>query len=255
MNSQYFEFNGEKSIDKNFHIVDFGEDYFKQITYGNRAINGEMNKRALSIIEITDQQIEITITVTKLDYKNNLLEWSEKDISELTKWLVLDDFKELRFGNNPDKTYYAMVSDMSELNLDKNNCGFIEITFTTNSNHCWTNKKRFQNRTTNNKSQFEIFGEHTIGKYYYPTLIIKVLDTTPFKLTNLASGQVIKIDKIHKNEVIKIDNLYKIISSNDKTNNIFKNFNREWLYLKRGSNLLSIDGNVEIEIIAQFPIL
>ena len=57
-----------------------------------------------------------------------------------------------------------------------------------------------------------------------------------------------------KNETLIIDNLLCTVECNGE-NAFNKVTNRKWISLEKGKNTISLDGNMTVEIICNFPII
>ena len=94
--------------------------------------------------------------------------------------------------------------------------------------------------------KFEIMNNSNVDDYCYLDVDIKQLGTTPIKITNLSTGENIKINNIELNEEIRVLSDYKEIYSLTNVNkNMFTNieYDKNFLRLKYGNNRMKIEGN------------
>lgn len=107
---------------------------------------------------------------------------------------------------------------------------------------------------TGNVQKVEIFNRSDVSEeYIYPTMTFK---SSGYFNTNCNisiinesddTSREFKFDGVALNAEIAVDNELKIITS-DSTSNLLSKFNRKWLRLKKGKNVLSIRVNGTVKI-------
>lgn len=168
-------------------------------------------------------------------------------------WLYSDEFEELIFTDNPEVVYYAMATEIGELQ-SYGSGALCTIILETHSPNGWT-KESIEQFDVDEKEKLEILNPSNIYNMYYPTIVISAKEAGDVVITNYSDkGKKTELKEMKKNEVIVIDNENKIIYSELEGENAFAKFNRVWVGFRRGLNILEVEGNVELTVIAQYPI-
>ena len=114
-----------------------------------------------------------------------------------------------------------------------------------------------QYEITTGSIKFEFNNISADREYLYPQLrFTPASGTQSFSLTNLTDNNR-KFEFDFKpipngEEVIEIDNRRQIVTSS-VDNNRFRDFNKMWFRLQRGTNLLAAEGNGVLEMVYMFP--
>ena len=96
------------------------------------------------------------------------------------------------------------------------------------------------------------------------TLVVRNLSNEVYKpkivVTNKGDNNTInrinqlEVTNIEKDSILTIDNLLCTVECNGE-NAFNKITNRKWISLETGENTLSLNGNMKVEIICNFPII
>lgn len=261
MESQYFIFDGVRSVDMGVHIVRIEESGFVQSPYwGSRDVeeHGRVQKRNTSYYyNVSKEPIIFTVQLALLDKSGNPREWTPQERFKIAKWLLHDTYKEFQTGDDMGKIYYAMCADGADLSL-MNSKGYVEITFTTNSPYAWSPLyiDTFDLSKNNSKETIIIKNGSNVDNRYTPNIEVELIEGTGFTLTNLSNkGRQFKFTDLKEGETVSVDNENRIVYSSSLANiNPFKNFNRGWLELVYGDNRIEVEGKCKIRVRMQFPI-
>ena len=251
----HFIFNGAKSYDMGVYKVEVDSTVHSRKVLGSRTVN-YMDKRGRKTpLNYSLDYERITFEVTMLfgNPNGDPVRPTSEMRSKVLGWLYSDEFEELVFTDNPEVVYYAIATEIGELQ-SYGNGALCTITFETHSPNGWT-KESVDQFNIDKKDRIEIMNPSNIYPMYYPTVVISAKEAGDVVITNYSDkGKKTELKKMRKNEVIVIDNENKIIYSELEGENAFAKFNRGWIGFRKGLNILEVEGNVELTIIAQYPI-
>lgn len=253
MQSKYFTFDGIKSSDIGVLAVRM-ESKATMPTIGSASIDHKQNKYRITphVYSVTRENISLSFKIMVFDSCGNIGKWTPEKYREVGKWLIHNEYKPLMSPDDNGKMYYAILTDMTDFEI-VNNMGHMEVTFATNSPYAWS-LPSIEVYSPIGDNPMILHNASNIVDEYYPDIYLHSYEKQNIKMANLTTGQELVIKNVNKNELLFLDGQNKIITTNVFGKNIFKEFNREWLYLKYGNNLVKIDGNCKIEFKSQFPI-
>ena len=173
-------------------------------------------------------------------------QWTESKIIDIKEWIVTDDFIPFISEDNPNYVTY-MICTKIENKMTHNMLGVLECTFKPFSHYKY---KRYSKKTTLSGLPKTFNINNPSMKTYKPIIILTNLG---YKST-VNKIQDFEITGLETGETVIIDNLMKTVLNSDDENK-FSLCNRAWVELEHGMNELEINGNCEIEIICEFPVL
>lgn len=254
MRSEYFTFDGRKSLDMGYYSVRVGEPDAEQellgdkkpktITYGTK-LHNYINK-------IEYEPIEFKLQIIPIKEK----QWTIEMFSTVCEWLIRDEYKPFISEDDPSKILYA-ISTGSTSWKGVMLYGVMEIDFITNAYHAWT-YPRIESVSVQGSKTINIKNLKNVGdRLYSPAIEIeKTGGNGDITITNLSNNnKETKLTNINDKETFTMDNDYHIFKSDTPTNYYGEHFNKQWLYLIEGNNKLKIDGNCNLEFKLQFPIV
>lgn len=105
-------------------------------------------------------------------------------------------------------------------------------------------------------TQILLENKSNICGYIYPSIeIFNKIEGAPFSIKNLSDGgRGFVIDHLERNEKISINNEYGIVETSVPNINRYNDFNGKWLRLKKGRNLIEVQGNCEINVIGRYGV-
>lgn len=255
MQSEYFIFNGIKSIDMKQYLIRMDSGGIPSPFFGGQDIQeARMKNKIMPYHFGTEKEpIEFTIQISPLDK-----EWTPQMRNEIGKWLIHEDYKLFQTADDLGKYYYVIATEASEFEL-YNNKGFITITFRNNSPYAWSPVyvSDYDLSTNVTTKIIEMDNLSNINKNYRPKIEIQLVDgETNVQLKNLSNGgQIMKFEGLNPNERVSIDNENEVIQSDIPLSNPFLKFNRNFLELVYGTNQIEVTGKCKIWTKMQFPIL
>lgn len=265
MQSEYFIFDGVKSIDMGIYLIRVSSGMIQSPFFGGLSIEEERAKNKIVPYHygVSKEPIEFTILISPIEK-----EWTPQLRNKVGRWLIQDKYKPFQTGDDMGKIYYAICTEAPNFELAMN-LGYLELTFRTNSPYAWTMPyiESFNLLNNNTTTIIEIENKSNVLSYFYPKMEISLLqlngnatNTKQIKIKNLSDGGREFILGINNdlvgNEVIGIDNENGIIKTGNQIhNNVFTKFNRKWLRFVYGVNRLEVTGKCQLSIKNQFPIL
>lgn len=257
MDTRFFEFDGIKSSNMGVHIVRPDGGRGEVPIWSSSSISSTQDKKRnyVNSYMVEREVLSFTFNIMLMDTKGIPKPWTPEEISRISKWLIHDTYKELRFGNNPDKLYYAIVVDAQPL-YTTHEGGYMEITMETNARHGWSDIFIGEYDCTKEQiNEIVINAPHNVNEYYYPEVEVMMYGDTELTITNISDrGHETNIKDLLESENFYMDCEIKQIKSGVPMRNLFANFNRNWVRLKYGENILRVNGKCKIIIKAQYPV-
>ncbi len=178
--------------------------------------------------------------------------FTDDQLQDLRQLFNVDFYKPMVFGEQPEKIYYCVPVDLSELNHNGAKQGYVTISFRCNSPFSFSTFRQntFDLSTNTNGTNIEImnYGDDIclpiieIGKYGTGTIEI---------INNSDSARTLSISNLQDQELVTIDCQYEDIES-DQGLLHYDDHNGIYLQLVYGKNRLHITGDCEIRFKYQF---
>ncbi len=243
-----FIFNGRSSNEFNLHSVKTDSSFIKTILVGNSSIDERQvpfdYKPAFN--KVTRGPFEIPLRSILRDENENLKEWSEQDIQKILSWLIHDEYKPLYFADNPDRLFYAMLINSTELftSIGK---GYLNIVFRTNSSYAYRQPKTVEIDATNTPiTKSIICDEYTVDRIY-PTIELTKTSDTNNTLDIYIDGEhdeAIRFYNLDGISNIKIYTKQEVIKNIDNGEYLYHKKNPaggdKWLTLQAGENVVAL---------------
>lgn len=173
-------------------------------------------------------------------------QWTESKIIDIKEWIVTEDFIPFISGDNPNYVTY-MICTKIENKMTPDMLGVLECTFKPFSHYKY---KRFTKNTTLKGSNKTFIINNPSLEVYKPIIVL----TNSGNESTVNRIQDFEITGLAKGETVIIDNLMKtVLNSNDE--NRFSLCNRTWVEFAQGNNEVVMNGDCEIEILCEFPVL
>ncbi len=229
-------------------IVTFDDEIFNEIgTEYKEDISVEHN-----LVEYNPYYIQNSTEIKEVEM--NLLLYNPKTMTPLKinetediyNWLITDDFASFISDDDPEIIYYFKVVSITK-NFTFNGEGYLTVTFKPYSKYCY--RRNHYTKVVNGSTFLEIPNPSRLD--YSP--IIEITNRGDENTINCINDMEIK--GLRSGEKVIIDNLSKIVQGDDGKNK-FNTCNRKWIELKaNSSNTIILNGNMDIKIICEFPIL
>ncbi|WP_101773519.1 phage tail domain-containing protein [Peptostreptococcus faecalis] len=174
------------------------------------------------------------------------IKWSDELEKEIINWLTQDKFCEFISYDNPELVYYFRATKVTK-KMTHQKKGILSVTFQPYYKH--PVKKIRKDLLVEGERFTNINNECISREYVYPMLEIEANASGNVEILNesIEDSEPLVVKGLEDGEKIFIDNqLFIVIDENDE--NKFHKVNRHWLKLKKGTNKIKINGNVNIKI-------
>jgi len=230
--------------------VNIGNELYEETFAANRTIKETKVKNNdtpfFESIDAEPLSFPLTLYVNK--------RFNENDLSNIKKWLLLDNYAPLSFEADLDKVYYAAFHDVSNLKHNGLGDGYITVQVRCDSPYSYSHmiSSSYYDTTDpltpvpieiDNSGELPIMPIIHIQKIGNGSIEIENLScySTPFKIEDLQDGERITIDCA--NEIIET-NLLGILR--------YDSSNEEYLKLTTGINRIKIAGDCIIRFEYEF---
>jgi predicted phage tail component-like protein len=183
--------------------------------------------------------------------------WDEEKIREVARWLMQDYYKPLYFSDNPDRIFYCMPIEESQLVHNGLKQGYVELTMRCDSPYTYSPVYApaiidLSSNPSGTLYKFTNNGD-VICK---PEIWINKIGAGDFRIVNTTNMNAeFKFTALANNETVYIDNEREYIETDIANTYRYSNFNNGYLELVRGVNNLMIYGTAKINFRYQFKTL
>lgn len=252
--SDYFRFNGISSERYNLMIVNINKEGHESKFGLDRTINEEEGVSKTTPVFYGDSQScpPLDIELFHCDRQGNGLDMNDVWLQEVTRWLYKAEPLPLECNGI---IYYGMFTGGTRWVSGK--IGYLTLTFQMSSSVAWSPIMLNPVRVMGEKT-IELFNKSTYYEDIYPDIEAELLQGNSVKITNMTTGQVVEFNDLENNEKFRAynDNVKQVVSLIDGKRNLFKLFNKEWLRLVYGRNIIKIEStDTKVNIIWQNKIL
>lgn len=250
-----FKFKDKKLSDFGFIVVNTSNSTNTRIVGLNRSlgtVDGIGGNRIIS--KINSNEVSFEIFISKLDEKGMPSSITENDITKLTTWLFSPtNYEQLvALDENTNIVYYGMFTNAEQTYLNKNNEGYIKLTFELNGNCAYERLKEFKcNASSNSSPNGVLIINYTgnIDEYYYPDIEFSVTSDS-FTIINKTLGEKMQLFGLNadsKKGIIYGEGIMCVVSSVNPQENMRAKINKDSGYrttfrLKQGINEIEIQG-------------
>jgi predicted phage tail component-like protein len=204
-----------------------------------------------------EEPISFTLTIAKID--QNDLKWSLENRKDISKWLFQEDYKPLIFEDNPEIVFYCRAIKGQRFD----NCskeGYIDIEMRCNAPYVYSNPTTIAYDLTNKSEQIiTINNISNVDDFYFPEVEFELTGTTTgFSIiNNTDKGREFKFTGLTPLEIVYTNNETRNIISSLESTDIYRydNFNKNWLRLLCGENILKISGGCKVKVRNNFPLM
>lgn len=258
---KFFKFKRINSKDFGLVVVSIGSDTSPNFYGIERSAKTENSGGIVPLLKGFDYKCpQITITMTKMDMEfKNLAPITKVDEYKIAQWLYGDEeFHPLQSDDNDDVIYYAACVK-AEKYIDDKGDGYITATFQLDSPCAYTPVRHHNYLVRNgNEKIFDINCKTNIEKFHYPDVeFILKGNNKNVKITNLTLNETMEFKDLPEGSHIYCYNegLKQIVCINDNDFNARSNFNKFWLRLVYGRNIIKVEGDCDIDIITQYKLV
>ena len=183
-----FIFDGQELSDFGYIICDFdGASGTETLSVSEKSftnIKSPLSNKSHVVATSEDENLNRKIQIMKNPCNNELLDITNDNLSELSRWLCREEFKQFKWvdGKDDDEIFYEVQIKLRKIELRGGRIG-VELDITANAPHGFTSKKinKFALDNTNSKS-ITVFSDDE--GYIYPKTIITVKEAGNLEFTN-----------------------------------------------------------------------
>lgn len=248
-----FTFDGINAEDLGYYIVS-PDDNNTSILGTNRSIREEdSNNFAKSFQGVKYNELSFEISITKLN-KKGFLPFTEEDIFFLNNWLMKpEEYKIFISHQNRDILYYVLFTEMSDVRYAQGT-GYITLKMRLSSGCSYSTVAHHQYRVASSQT-FEIYNKSNVEHYIYPDVnfITRFESNNGIRIINKTLGETMEFWNLPPNHEVMCYNegLKQVMCITNGELNIQPLFNKKWLRLAYGRNVIRIEGACDIDIFFQ----
>ena len=272
----YFTFDGVSCRDYNLMIYDFGSySQDDAVAFGSTgtAVEDRVSNRYTSLFYGIKQDKPLTFTLT-FGADCCLLDkgraFYRPDVARIAAWLTGHNTWKWLAIEQPDMLfvrYKCYISSLRLVTYDGKPWAF-NCTVTCDSPYAYLEEETTTYTSTHaSVTEVEFENRSSYHGYYYPQLIIDNTqnDQSYIQITNVTDGgSIFRIGSIPAYDRVLVDGENQILTVQqpgtgdtyvaDSAYNAYDNFNKRFLGLVPGINVLQLQGNCDVQIITAFPV-
>jgi len=234
-----FAFNDEHSESKYVTKIRIQGGLIQDSFLANRSVDAVRLRNSYKTQLRTIEREPLVIPMA-LYFDENL---TEENIRIVKRWLDTDDYKSLRFDEDPGRIYYAIVDGASTLSHNAISSGYVEFDMLTNSPYSFSDIIEVEGSSTS--TQEREIRLHNDGDLEVSPKIEVVMNSKlagTINITNETIGQHLVIENNLANETVTILNEYEEIHTTSTLQNKYSNHNGAFISLTPGENVLKFKG-------------
>ena len=240
-----FKFNGQKLSDFGFAVVNTVNSNNTRKIGLTRSLSTTEGVRGSKVVsEIAETTQQITIVISKLDNKGMPLGINDDDLEKLTTWLFSPtEYKELvALDEVAPIIYYGMFIDGEQTYLNRDNQGYITLTFELDSNHAYG---ALETITKSGGTSFTITLTDNVSPYFYPDIVFDATGSS-FTIRNITLNEEMTftgLDSTCNKGIIYGDGIMTMVNTANERVNLRAKSNRVFFRLQHGVNEIQITGS------------
>lgn len=248
-----FTFDGINAEDLGYYIVSL-DSKNSSVLGTNRTIKEEdTNNFAKSFQGVKYNDFTFEITITKAN-KNKALPITEEDIFFLNNWLMKpEDYRIFISHQNRDILYYALFTEMSDVRFAQRT-GYVTLKMRLSSGCSYSTVAHHAHRVAPNHT-IEIYNKSNVEDYVYPDVnfITRFESNNGIRIINQTLGETMEFWNLPPNHEFMCYNegLKQVVCVTNGELNMQPLFNKKWLRLAYGRNVIRIEGTCDIDIFFQ----
>lgn len=250
-----FTFDGINGEDLGYYIVSTSNKGNAYMGVTKKIQEEKTSNFAPSFQGIEYDAITFEITIAKINKHGNCVPISEEDVFFLNNWLLKpNDYKIFISHQNRDILYYAMFTQANST-LNGTREGFVNLTMRLASGCSYSTVAHHNYQVTDSYTT-EIYNKSNVEDYVYPDInfITKFHPKTGnIKIINETLGEAMEFTDLPTECEFMCYNegLRQVVSLTDKNLNVQPLFNKKWLRLAYGRNVIRIEGQCHMDIFFQ----
>lgn len=247
-----FEYDNEMSDDWDLEICAF-DDNGSEVTSNGLELNPSIDELVNKNIDYGAKNGDpITFDITLIHKNDRDRYFSRDEMRELAQWLLTSNIHWLKLYDLEYDDYWCLgrFTKISKTKFN-GNVPAITLTFVSVFNYYYSDIiiRKF---SVSGKSEIEIrnLGDEIEG-WIYPNIKIEMKSAGSVSIKNKLENEGFLLSNLSDNEIITIDGYNLIIYSNKNNSSLTPkvfgdDFNRHWIKLYKGKNILEATGNFDI---------
>lgn len=249
--NMYFTYNGKSSKEFDLIICNVGDSSSTNMTGIERTVKEETGefKPVFKGFNYTSPTINITLSKMKDGYASSI---TDDDMHKINQWLFGDDnYHPFISDDNKDIVYYVAFTKANKWTNGLKQ-GYINLTMRLDSPCAYSPIKHNKYRVTGSKT-FDVISKNNVGKYVEPDIEIKTRNATTVKIKNVTTGEEMVLSDLSSGLHIYCYNedMKQLVCKSNPTLNLRPNFNKQWIKLVYGKNIIQVTGECDIDVISQ----
>ena len=248
-----FTFDGVNAEDLGYYIVSLDSTNSSVLGTSRSIIEEETNNFAKSFQGVKYNEFSFEITITKSN-GSKFLPFTEEDIFFLNNWLMKpEDYRIFISHQNRDILYYVLFTDMSDVRFE-DETGYITLKMRLSSGCSYSTVAHHAHKVAANHT-IEIYNKSNVEDYVYPDVnfITRFESNNGIRIVNQTLGETMEFWNLPPNHEFMCYNegLKQVVCVTNGELNIQPLFNKKWLRLAYGRNVIRIEGACDIDIFFQ----
>lgn len=251
-----FNFDGESSDKYSMYFVSVGDISWTTKFGLDRSTNKSEGVRTSYLIGTNKSDVELSFTLGKMDVNGRPLRITQKDLDDLNRWLIKEDYKPLICN---DRVVYGVFTKIGEVYINAQGLGYVNLTFETTGN-VYSNVVEVPYVVTNTKTVI-LENKSTINDWLPMDVDIELYDNaSKITITNVSTNKKIVIDGLTdiSNKHIYLDSENRHVHNRTRGYydeimiDFIKNEDLYFPILRYGQNRIKIDINGKGKVIFKY---
>lgn len=251
-NSENFSYNGFQSTAMKVMLVKDASG-FLEYNFGEARSLIEEPLQDISrpiFYGLSKSPLEFTLTVCS----DNDEEWTTTSRKDLVAWLFTDVYADFISADNTDIVYRAIAVGQGKFYNNAAGKGYFTVNFRCDNSCGYLASAVSTGFVSTAGGATTAIYTNSGNLDYYPEMLLVNVGGTSITVNNSSNGTIIIFTGISTGEEIYIDNERMIIHSSLGEYR-YNNFNKQWIYLSPGDNILLLTGDTTVYFRSAFPIV
>lgn len=249
-----FTFDGVSGEDLGYFIVNTGSDNGAVMGTSRTIQEEETNNFAKSFQGVKYNAHTFEITIAKVKKNGDASPITEEDIFFLNNWLLKpNDYRIFISHQNRDILYYAIFTEATDY-LNGRRQGYIKLKMRLSSGCSYSTVAHHAHKVAPNHT-IEIYNKSNVEDYAYPDVnfITRFESNNGIRIINQTLGETMEFWNLPPNHEFMCYNegLKQVVCVTNGELNLQPLFNKKWLRLAYGRNVIRIEGTCDIDIFFQ----
>lgn len=249
-----FTFDGVSGEDLGYFIVNTGSDSGAVMGTSRTIQEEETNNFAKSFQGVKYNAHTFEITIAKVKKNGDASPITEEDVFFLNNWLLKpNDYRIFISHQNRDVLYYVIFTEATDY-LNGRRQGYIKLKMRLSSGCSYSTVAHHAHKVAPNHT-IEIYNKSNVEDYVYPDVnfITRFESNNGIRIINQTLGETMEFWNLPPNHEFMCYNegLKQVVCVTNGGLNLQPLFNKKWLRLAYGRNVIRIEGTCDIDIFFQ----